>query len=166
MALNMFAKVGGVFAVLVFWHFLADWVFQSHKEEMQKSNDRLVRAWHCLKYALVFVPLFWWASFPDGAFEWSMVILFASHYVIDSYVPVLLWAKFLRKAPQFDSVGKDLPAPVGWSDRVIESPRYRTNEEALKAFALTPRGLVLMITMDQFLHIAFLLPIAYLAVVR
>jgi hypothetical protein len=59
---------------------------------------------------------------------------------------VLLWAKYLRKAPQFKKVDA-----CGWTDI-----------DAFVAFASTPLGLILLITMDQFLHIACLLPVAVL----
>lgn len=139
--MSRFAAMGGVFAVLVFWHFFADWLFQTHVEAMAKAKDRRVRAMHCLVYAGLFVPLFAGLHMPLLGACYSLAILFTSHFVIDSYIPVLLWAKYLRRAPQF-SAGT-------------------SNEEAFKAFAATPIGLVLMIVMDQFFHIAFLLPIAW-----
>lgn len=159
------AALGGVFAVLVFWHFLADWVFQSHAEAMAmaKAKDRKVRAWHCFKYAATFVPVFWYTEISSTLSGILLAILFGSHYIIDSYVPVMLWAKYLRKAVQFELVGKQVPHQP-WQDKVVEQRGYENDEEAFKAFASTPLGLILLITMDQFFHIAFLLPIAYLMV--
>jgi hypothetical protein len=169
MTTNELALIGGTFAVLTFWHFLADWTFQSHKEALTKATDANVRGWHCLKYAAAFMPLIAWVG--DGVtFTWltcfmSFTILFFTHYVIDSYVPVMLWAKYLRRAPQFNNVGKRFPLQ-GWQDKVIEERGYENDEETFKAFAATPLGLVLMITMDQFMHITCLLPIAYLMTLR
>jgi hypothetical protein len=50
------------------------------------------------------------------------------------------------KAEQFKHIGKD--------------KEFKTDAEAFKAFASTPLGLILVITIDQFLHIACLLPVA------
>lgn len=165
MTTSTFGSVGGTFAVLVFWHFIADWLFQTHKEAMAKARFPTVRAIHCLKYALAFLPVFWLLRSENATVAWSLVILLLSHYVIDSYVPVMLWAKHLRKAPQFtDAVFSPAAEAGGWSDRKIDRKTYRTDEEAFKAFAATPLGLVLMITMDQLFHIAFLLPVAWMIV--
>jgi hypothetical protein len=158
-----FVIMMAVFVALTFWHFPADWLFQSHKEALAKAKDRKVRLWHCTKYALTYVPLLWFFG-PDWVtMAWCLGILFSTHYVIDSYVPVMLWAKYLRRAPQFANVGKKFP-PQSWQDKVIEERGYDNDEEAFKAFAATPLGLILLITMDQFFHIACLLPVAILLV--
>lgn len=140
------SQVGGIFALFTIWHFVADWLFQSHEEAMAKALDKKVRAWHCFKYTLAFVPVLFIAN---SFVPWliACLVLFGSHYVIDSYVPVMLWAKFLREAPQFQD-------PANHSDYL-----------AFKAFAATPLGLVLMITMDQVFHILFLVPVAWLMLV-
>lgn len=148
--------------ILVLCHFAFDWVYQSHKEALAKSKDHVVRFWHCVKYAVPFAPVLWWMGMDTGNICWSLAILFVSHFIIDTYIPVMLWAKYLRKAPQFDNVGKTFP-PQGWQDKVIEERGYANDIEAFVAFAQTPLGLILMITMDQFLHIACLLPVAMLA---
>jgi hypothetical protein len=142
MNLTKFALTGGVFAVLVFWHFLADWVFQSHAEAMAKSKSNKVRAWHCLKYTVAFLPVLWLLHVPLASYVLVSGMLFFSHFFIDSYVPVILWAKYLRKDPAF-------------------SDPNNTTEQAFLKMIEKPIGVILMITMDQFFHIAFLLPIAY-----
>lgn len=168
--------LGGIFALLVFWHFFADWFFQTHAEAMAKAKDGRTRAWHCLKYALLFTPVMALIGVQDDAAWWAFTILFGSHYIIDSYVPVMLWAKWLRQAPHFDV---KVWLPGGWEDKKIELVdastvpydknqdgvvRQRTLEEGFKAFIAEPIGIVLMIVMDQFMHIAFLLPVAYIIV--
>lgn len=150
--------------ILVLCHFAFDWVYQSHKEALAKSKDHVVRFWHCVKYAVPFAPVLWWMGMGPGDIGLSLAILFGTHFVIDTYIPVMLWAKFLRKAPQFDNVG-ERPASEsrGWQDNVVEKTYYASDIDAFVAFAQTPLGLILMITMDQFLHIACLLPVAMLA---
>jgi hypothetical protein len=143
---NTLTVIGSLFSLAVFWHFVADWFPQSHQEALAKSQNADTRAWHCSKYTLVMMaPLIGTnlITRPYVAFACAM-ILYVSHYIIDSYVPVLLWAKYLRKHPAFDNVMSD--------------------KDAFKAMASTNIGLILIITMDQLFHIAFLLPVITLAV--
>jgi len=51
--------------------------------------------------------------------------------------------------------------PGGWEDKKLEA-RKVTNVEAFKAMMSTPLGLILGITMDQFFHLCFIAPVAYL----
>jgi hypothetical protein len=148
--------------VLVLCHFAFDWLYQSHAEAIAKSQNKGVRFLHCGKYATPFIPILWLFGMNPGQIGLSFLILFGTHYVIDSYVPVMLWAKYLRKAPQFDLVVKVPFKMNGWHDKEIETT-YKSDIEAFKAVAGTPLGLILIITMDQFLHILCLLPVAYMA---
>jgi len=143
---NKITIIGSLFALTTFWHFVADWLPQSHQEALAKAQNANVRAWHCSKYTLVMMAPFISMNLitrPYIAFICTM-ILFFSHYIIDSYVPVLLWAKYLRKHPAFDNVSSD--------------------KNAFKEMASTNIGLILIITMDQLFHIAFLLPVITLVV--
>ena len=137
------AELGGFFSILVFWHFVADWIFQSHDEAMKKSKNHEIRAIHCMIYTICFFPLLCVLPLTTTQLLISVAILFFSHFIEDTYVPVMLWAKHIRKAPEFN-----------WHDR---------DEDAFIAFASTPLGKILAIVVDQLVHIAFLLPIAYMA---
>lgn len=177
MNMQTLSALGGILAMLVFWHFPADWLFQSHKEALAKSKDWLVRARHCVVYTALYWPLFLLVNFHGLKAGLATVILYVSHYIIDSYIPVMLWAKYLRRAPQFADVvppvtltkeqldallrGEGSIVGVGWTtdrDRIT----YKNDEEAFKAMAATNLGLLLMIVMDQFFHICFLIPVAWL----
>lgn len=158
---NVITQVGGIFTILVFWHFFADWVFQTHKEAMSKSKNAWIRARHCVIYTLLFWPLFLLCGFHGEKAGMATFILFATHFIIDSYVPVMLWAKYLRRAPQFQNVGT-LRSVGQWQDNVVEQNNHLTDTDAFVAFVQTPLGLVLTITMDQFLHIACLGPVAWM----
>ncbi len=147
--------------ILVLCHFAFDWVYQSHAEAMAKSTDHWVRYVHCVKYAVPFAPVLWWFGMDVASVALSLAILFSTHYVIDSYVPVMLWAKYLRRAPQFANVGKAFSLHA-WQGAPSDE-RYADDIDAFKAMAATPLGLILVIVMDQFLHIACLLPVAFLA---
>jgi hypothetical protein len=98
----------------------------------------------------------------------ALAILWTSHFIIDTYWPVMMWAKYLRRAPQF----KDVVTPFerarlnaqrkGWEDKVVDKVYYDSDEEAFKAFFMTPLGGLLCIVMDQLFHLAFLWPVAVL----
>jgi len=199
----LLALMGGVFAILAFWHFPADWLFQSHKEALAKAKNHLVRARHCLVYTAIYVPVLLLLRLRinpyDGLhlasldnFWWCLAILWVSHFIIDTYWPVMMWAKYLRRAPQFKDVQKYGPRAdgsyamsnaqfeqmmrpggmvlattgsvqrKGWSDKGIDRITYANDEEAFKAFFMTPIGSILCITMDQLFHIACLWPVAWL----
>lgn len=195
------AIAGGLFALLVFWHFLSDWVFQSQKEALAKATNWRVRARHVTVYTVLFIPLLMLLSLrvghsmlgDDGGmsleigprFYLSLAILWGSHFFIDTYWPVMMWAKYLRRAPQFQDVVKPVWVPIrsetvlpsgqkvigiklerkprpGWSDKVVDRITYDSDVDAFKAFFGTPVGAILCITMDQLCHIACLLPVAWL----
>src|ERR1700689_2126266 len=109
MILNI-AFIGGLFAILSFIHFFVDWIFQSHSEAMVKHNNPKIRAKHCLIYTAGFIPLFCFCSF--NWVEWLIVlnVLFWSHFAEDTYLPVFLWAKYIRKPPEMTRPRKQTEA--------------------------------------------------------
>lgn len=143
--LKLICDAGGLFAVLTFIHFFSDWIFQSHSEAMVKHNNSLVRAKHCLIYTVFFIPLMlilglaWWKLIIAAA------ILFFSHFYEDTYIPVYLWAKYLRRPP-------------GMSPSETEE----NNRKAFLEFINSVLGKILMIAIDQIIHLSFLWPIVYL----
>lgn len=94
---------GGLFAIMVFIHAFTDFVCQTHYEAMNKHNNAKIRARHCLVYTLGFLPLLALLAFFGALSAWEVFfavnILFWSHFVEDTYYPVVLWAKFIRKPP-------------------------------------------------------------------
>lgn len=152
--MDKLAHFGGVFAFLVFWHFFADWVIQSHEEAMRKSWDHITRAMHCAMYTVAFVPFMVLSGFTNFEGFLCMGILFGVHFIEDTYIPVALWAKYIRRAPHFWELIED-----------EETGEYRlpTLMGGLKSFVEHPLGLLLAITIDQLVHIATLLPVAYYA---
>jgi hypothetical protein len=139
------AEAGGLFALLTFFHFVADWLPQSHAEAMAKSTNARVRAWHCAIYAAgMALPLSWFGlTAPE--FGVSVLVLFVSHFIEDTYIPVLLWAKYIRKTPEFTFKGD------------------RSDKSAFIEWATTPLGKILMIAVDQIIHLAFLWVPVYFA---
>lgn len=148
------ALFGGLMMVLTFIHFFVDWIFQSHNEAMVKHNNPKIRAKHCLIYTLGFLPLLLICQLSIIELTVALNILFWSHFVEDTYVPVFLWAKYIRRPPEMVGLRKK-----------IELDGYVTilPPDAKSGFAdwvQTAMGKILMIAIDQIIHIAFLIPIA------
>jgi hypothetical protein len=150
------ALTGGIFSILVFIHFFVDWIFQSHAEAMVKHNNPKVRAKHCLIYTVGFAPFMWLFNF--SWLEWliGLNILFWSHFVEDTYVPVYLWAKYIRKPPEMAK-----PVTVTYTDGYTKVLPPSPHTGFLE-FINTPMGKILMIAIDQIIHITFLLPISWM----
>ena len=97
--LEIFTAAGGLFAMLAFVHFFADWMFQTHREATTKHNNPYVRARHCAIYTVAFLPHILLLGISGWFLFFSVLTLFLSHFIIDTYVPVFLWAKYLRRVP-------------------------------------------------------------------
>jgi len=150
------AIMGGLFAVLAFIHFFVDWIFQSHSEAMVKHNNPKIRAKHCLIYTLGFVPLLALVGF--SFYEWliALNILFWSHFCEDTYLPVYYWAKWIRRPPEMTQPRKRTEVD-GYVTILPPDPKAGFVE-----FVQTPLGKILMIAIDQIIHLAFLFPIAWM----
>lgn len=138
---DVLAKAGGLFAVFCFIHFFMDWVFQSHAEAMAKHSNARIRARHCAVYTVGFIPFLWIMEFSLIRLTIAVVVLFFSHFVEDTYYPVYLWARFIRKPPEMDTN----PA------------------EGFIVFIQTTMGKILMIAVDQIIHLTFLWVLVALA---
>lgn len=140
-AVQTLGIAGGLFALLSLVHFIVDWIFQTHSEAMVKHNNPKVRAKHCLIYTIGFIPLLYF--FGYSRLEWFLAlnILFWSHFVEDTYMPVFLWAKYIRKPPEM--AGEPVSGFI--------------------KFVGTPLGKILMIAVDQIIHLSFLIPLVYMA---
>lgn len=163
------ALMGGILAVLVFIHFFVDWIFQSHAEAMVKHNNPKIRAKHCLIYTVGFVPFFLFCHF--SALEWliALNVLFWSHFCEDTYIPVYLWAKYIRKPPEMTNPRKGDVYLQQQEDGGFK-PEQKVLPPDSKAgfveFIQTPMGKILMIAIDQIIHICFLLPIAWMVMLN
>jgi hypothetical protein len=69
-----------------------------------------------------------------------VTLLWVSHFIIDSYVITLLWAKHIRKSIAFNA--------------------GITDEQAFAYMFSTPVGSILNITIDQLQHVAVLIVVA------
>jgi hypothetical protein len=159
MDITKLAEAGGIFFILTFIHFVVDWVFQSHHEAMNKHNNTLIRAKHCLVYTVGFLPIM--AVFQFKAWEMiaACLILFASHFIEDTYIPVYFWAKYIRRPSEMIDLQ---PHYQMMSDGRFVC--YPTNDkEGFFEFAKTPIGKILVIVVDQIIHLIFLLPLVWMA---
>jgi hypothetical protein len=157
--IDLLAKAGGIFSLLVFFHFAVDWLFQSHDEAMAKSSNWRVRWRHCEIYTFPFIPVMWLLKLTYIEMAIGILVLFFSHFFEDTYYPVLLWVKHIRKPPHFNP--KSHFNPVGH-----HMPDFNSKEadvERFKAFVSTPLGIILVIAVDQIIHISFLFVIVYMA---
>lgn len=155
------ALAGGIFAVLAFVHFAVDWIFQSHAEAMAKHNNPRIRAKHCLIYTLGFVPLMYIFGFTFWEWVIGINILFWSHFFEDTYLPVFWWAKHIRKPPEMVEPYKQEYTDVDGS--VVIKVLPPDAERGFIKWIQTPMGKILMIAIDQIIHLLFLFPIAAMA---
>jgi hypothetical protein len=154
---------GGLFSILAFIHFFVDWIFQSHAEAMVKHNHPKIRAKHCFIYTLGFVPLLSFCYFVGALALWqlgaTLFILFTSHFIEDTYLPVFYWAKIIRRPSEMTllrptKIGVDLYG----NDVIAQLPNPKVG---FGEFIQTALGKILMITIDQIIHLAFLFPIVW-----
>ena len=151
---------GGLFAVLGFIHFFVDWIFQSHAEAMVKHNNPKIRAKHCAIYTIGFVPLLVFCWYVGALLAWqfvaSLLILFISHFGEDTYLPVYWWAKYIRRPPEMTEPIKQPSNIDGYVNILPPDPKV-----GFVLFIQTTLGKILMITVDQIIHLAFLFPIVW-----
>lgn len=143
---------GGLMFLLVLIHASSDFVLQSHQEAMRKHNHPWVRAKHCLIYTASFLLFLIWWGLPLLQLVIAANILFWSHFAIDTYYGVYLWALLIRKPPEMTE-----PIRTERGTFIPADP-----EAGFVKYIGTTLGKILMIVIDQLSHIWFLLPIAYM----
>lgn len=144
-------RFAAAYFLLVVIHFFSDWLFQSEAEAMRKSKCAETRSRHCAVYTAFFIPYLAVMTGHVGCVIFMSFWIFWTHWIEDTYIPVMLWAKYLRKAKEFSTTYFD-PA----SAKLLTS-----DEERFKAFVAAPLGLILAIAIDQIIHIVTLAPIAW-----
>jgi len=135
-----------LFVCLTFIHFASDFIFQSHAEAMIKHNHAGVRAKHCFIYTMLFWPFFFYIDMSWAKILASSAVLFFSHFFEDTYYPVFLWAKFIRRPPEMS-----------------EYSQYHGTDPYMgfKEWNKTTLGKILSIVIDQIIHIFFLWVVAF-----
>lgn len=157
---------GGLFAILTFIHFFTDFICQSHFEAMNKHNNPWIRARHCLIYVIGFLPILIYFNYNNILSNVELTlcvnILFWSHFFEDTYFPVYLWAKHIRRPPEMVE-NRRVPLSgitIAGQEKYITLPP--NPQEGFKEFISTTLGKILMISVDQIIHLAFLFPVVYM----
>lgn len=161
MDVKTIALAGGLFAIFTFVHFFVDWILQTHAEAMAKHNNWKVRARHCLIYTVGFLPIMYLLHFTVLEFVIGINILFWSHFVEDTYLPVYYWAKYIRRPPEMIEPHKELIIGVDGHQTFKVSPP--DPKRGFIEFVSTPLGKILMIAVDQIIHLAFLFSLVWMA---
>jgi hypothetical protein len=163
----LLALAGGLFAILTFIHFFVDWIFQSHAEAMVKHNNPKIRAKHCAIYTAGFVPLLlafvWVGALTPIQLVISVAILFISHFCEDTYLPVYYWALYIRRPPQMTHSTEVKVGTDGLGNNIYQMVRVDP-KVGFGQFVETAIGKILMITIDQIIHLAFLFPIVWMVI--
>ena len=157
MSITTLSLSGGIFFIFTFVHFIVDWLFQSHESAMNKCCNSKIRSKHCLLYSFGFIPLMLLFNFSAIEFIIGFLTLFISHFIIDSYVPIYLWARYIRKPQQMNNNNNRC---YGVRDMEKTNGYYMSN---FFDFAQTNLGLILCIVVDQIFHIVFLIPLVWMA---
>lgn len=153
--INVIATGGGLFAVFCFIHFFVDWIFQSHAEAMVKHNNWKIRAKHCIIYSLGFIPIMFVLDFSISKLLLAINILFWSHFYLDTYHGVYLWAKYIRKPPEMTECWKEAYIREdGLTAFKIHAPDPK---HGFIEFIQTTLGKILMIVIDQISHLIFII---------
>lgn len=153
---------GGLFAIFAFVHFFVDWIFQSHDDAMVKHNNPLIRAKHCFIYTFGFFPLIYFLNFTYLESIISSNILFWSHFYLDTYHGVFVWAKYIRKPPEMTEPSKELY--TRFDGQIAFKVHPPDSKKGFLEFIETPIGKILMITIDQIFHLTFLFPLIWIAI--
>ena len=165
------AQLGGMWAFFLFFHFLFDWVFQSHTEAMKKSKPggKLYLLKHCLVYAGLFTGMCAVIGMSPQALLITFLVLFVSHFIEDTYIPVYWWAKYIRKPTisvvrhqqdcDWDPGTDECNCELMYREIVVETPKHF---RVWLRNGRNPLALMLLIGIDQIVHMVFLFVPAYL----
>lgn len=134
---------------VAFWFLLCivhfnDFFFQSQAQALAKTRDWKIRTRHCAEYSTWFMAFFTMMGLNISSAFVLTLWVFATHWLEDTYIPVIWWAKYARQAPEFKE--------------------NITDYEAFVKFISTPIGVLLSVVIDQMVHIITLaLPALYMA---
>jgi hypothetical protein len=154
--LELIALAGGLYVPLVFWHFIADWLTQTEKAAQEKSHNKGILARHCAIYTIFFIPFIY---IYDLGLVFGLLcglILYGSHFLGDTYLPVFWWAKYIRKMTY--AAHPDIKIRVTKPDQVFGDGQFIDRGMLFKPS--------LILTIDQLWHLTFLWVIPILAIVR
>ena len=122
-----------ILIVLFFSHFVCDWLFQSEREALNKSSSIGWLLRHASTYAglMTLVTYVIWPMLLWQQLVAYFLVTFILHAAVDTYIPVYLWAKYVRRVKLVREKGK----------------------AGFKEWFFTPTGAVIAITVDQIFHL-------------
>jgi len=82
------------FTILVLTHFVSDFFLQPSAWGENKIKNFLPRLYHCIQYAVVFIPVLYLLQIS----LWWVFWLFITHLLIDDYKFVNWWNKYIKRA--------------------------------------------------------------------
>lgn len=143
--MGLIHEIGGTLIILIVIHLVSDWVMQTDAIARRKSDESpWLLVVHSVGYAIIFIPVLTFAFDKSWSLVASSTItLAASHGAIDTYAPIWLWARFVRRPKEM----KDDPIRgfTNWTSK--------------------PYGMLLSSGIDQLMHVVFLVLISIMIVV-
>jgi len=83
-----------IFTILILTHFVSDWFLQPEKWGVGKHKYVKYLLYHSIQYTILFLIVFY---FLEINLIWG-VWIFLTHFIIDTYIPVRLWSKYILGA--------------------------------------------------------------------
>lgn len=143
------------FGWLTFWHFAVDWLAQSEWEAREKTRSKFVLMMHALIYGACMMVVMGETCAVLGTYEnelhfgrwWPLPVALAwlpiSHGLVDTYVPLTWWVKYVRRA------------------EVLRGVALRDCRAIMSNAAQDPGARILFTTVDQIMHVMTLMPVAW-----
>jgi hypothetical protein len=133
--IHTFQHAGGIFAILVLIHFMADFLFQSYKVIDAKYKKFRELSLHSLIYASQFLPILYFLSLTWVEIIVSFLWLMCSHFAIDSMWLTNHWLKHVYRPPDLVATPRGI---FGWTTSHKNSIRILIVDHIQHAFALWP----------------------------
>ena len=146
--IDIFEDAGGMFALLMYVHFIADFLQQSSYNTDEKYTNHMALLKHSAIYSIQFLPFMFFLQFTSWEIVAGFLWLIVSHFAIDSMWFTKLWVFKLYRPPEL------------FRDRG-RLPIYDC-ETAMLAFdkwSITPNGRMRILLIDQVQHATALWPL-------
>ena len=152
---DYFEDAGGLFAMLVFVHFIADFVHQNafHKDNKGWRYQALYK--HSALYTIQFLPFMFWLKLECWEVVIGMMWLFVSHILIDSGVGTRTWIAKIYRPP-------DLFGGKAYNEVPYHNASFVRS--AIDRWVLTPHGRITVLLIDQIQHATAIWPIVVMTI--
>ena len=143
---DFFEDAGGIFAILMFVHFLADFIHQGFSKKESKSYTDLATLKHSFIYTIHFLPLMIFLQMQMWEVVAGFIWLLLTHFIVDTHYFTKKWV--------FNLYHPEDP----FSYRIKDSSRGVLHA-AYNKWRQTPDGRVMFFVLDQIQHATTLWPI-------